>query len=112
MVVYPQLGMHMDMKSNIPTLKNWVQYHNVLLGDAWYHPKFENGTRIISNHIGTLDHILGVAKCAGDETWLLKNPGKIEDYYYPKKSGFLESFYEETKDTISDIKKQLIKLKD
>lgn len=92
----------------LPTLKNWAVFHDALVGEAYYHPEFTNGQRVVTNHCNKLDTKLKVATCV-DEVWILGESGNIEDYTRAKKKQFLDVFYEETKDKISDITKKRLK---
>ncbi len=67
----------------IPRLDKWARYHDTLVGRAFDHPEFENGQRVQTNHVATLDVKIGFAKCSGDEIWQLGSPGSLNMYEDP-----------------------------
>ena len=74
----------------LPTLKNWVKFHNVLVGEVYNHPDFKNGQRVMTSNCYDLDLKLKMAKCSGNETWSLGNEGNLIDYYEPKKPTLID----------------------
>jgi hypothetical protein len=72
------------MKFNsIPTLNKWAPYQDVLVGEAFNHPGFEQRSRVVTNKIIKLDVKNAMAVCVADEIWQLGEPGKLADYIDP-----------------------------
>jgi len=95
------------MNNKIPTLKRWVQFHNVLAGYAHHCPGIAEGQRVITGHVHEIDRTLWIAKCTGNEIWKLDQPGTIAEHNIPQKSGInFRQIFESSLDKISDIKRQ------
>jgi len=84
----------MDMKLKTPILKNWVKFHNVLVGEVYNHSDYKNGQRIVTNNCYDLDVKLKLAKCSGNESWILGKEGNLTDYYEPKKLSLIDKVFD------------------
>ncbi len=73
----------MSSIGRVPKLERWARLRDVLIGQAYDHPEFENGQRVQTNHVALLDTKLGFAKCSGDEMWQLGQPGHLGMYEDP-----------------------------
>lgn len=94
------------MKSKIPTLDRWARFHNVLVGYAYGHEEYKNGTRVITNFFDRTE--LGIAYCSGNEVWKLGTPGNVLEHYYDQPKNMIPNLkhtLEAGLDRISDIKR-------
>ena len=73
----------MSFSAKVPKLERWARLRDVLVGQAYNHPEFENGQRVHTNHVTVLDERLGFSKCSGNEIWQLGQPGKLSFYEDP-----------------------------
>lgn len=103
----------MHIFKELPRLERWVEFHNVLVGYAHNFDGICNGQRVITNNVKHIDHLSGIAKCTGDEEWMLGKPGSYAEHSEPQKKGLipnLKSVFEDSFDKISDIKKMRLNL--
>lgn len=72
----------------IPTLENWAPYHEVLIGEAYNHPQFEQRQRVATNRVIKFDLDNAMAVCLDNEVWQLGRQGKLSRYIDPVSKRF------------------------
>jgi len=105
-----EVSCRMDIYKQTPTLKNWVQFHNVLVGYSYNHPMFKNGQRVMSNNLKSLDLQNKLAHCTDNEIWQLGHPGSYAEHNISQNYHLnFKTIFEESLDKISDIKNQIMR---